>query len=206
MATIEMKLHLRDWQVLALIMALMVSIGINVGALARAVVGTMAGDHSAPVIQIPKLDPEISWQVDQTIIREIERAAFRSRALAILDEEKNRIADAIFELSPEYGFTPAQILALVEIESAGNPRAISKTGDYGLLQVNMRTWQRELRLDRNRILEIKYNLRAGLQILQRYYREAGDFWIAVHRYNNGYRGTDQSYLQRAIKAMRRTHE
>jgi soluble lytic murein transglycosylase-like protein len=198
-----MKLHLRDWHILLLIMALMVSIGINVGALGRAIADSMMENHPMAITPVSCPDPEISFQVDQTIVREIERAAFRSRALAILAEDKSVIADAIFELSPEYGFQPAQILALIEIESGGDPRAISKTGDYGLMQVNFRTWQRELGLDRRRILEVKYNLRAGLEILRRYHREAGDFWIAVHRYNNGYRGTNPKYLQRAIKAIRR---
>jgi soluble lytic murein transglycosylase-like protein len=198
-----MKLHLRDWHILLLIMALMVSIGINVGALCRVIADSMAQNYHVPVPSIIRQDPEISRQVNQTIVREIERAAFRSRALAILAEDKSAIADAIFEISQEYGFQPAQILALVEIESGGNPRAISYTGDYGLMQVNLRTWQREIGLDRRRILEVKYNLRAGLEILRRYHREAGDFWIAVHRYNNGYRGTDQRYLQKAIKAIRR---
>jgi soluble lytic murein transglycosylase-like protein len=198
-----MKLHLRGWQILLLIMALMVSIGINVGTLGRAIADSMARDHPSTVPPIARPDLEISRQVNQTIIREIERAAFRSRALAVLADDKSAIADAIFDLSPEYGFRPAQILALVEIESGGNSRAISNTGDYGLMQVNFRTWQRELGLDRRRILGVKYNLRAGLEILRRYHREAGDFWIAVHRYNNGYRGTDRKYLQRAIKAIRR---
>ncbi|MDD4052457.1 MAG: transglycosylase SLT domain-containing protein [candidate division Zixibacteria bacterium] len=198
-----MKLHLRGWQILLLIMALMVSIGINVGALGRAVADSIAGNRQMAISPIARPDPEISHQVNQTVIREIERAAFRSRALAILAEDKSAIADAIFELSPEYGFQPAQIMALVEIESGGDPRAISHTGDYGLMQVNLHTWQRELGLDRHRILETKYNLRSGLEILRRYHREAGDFWIAVHRYNNGYRGTDQKYLQKAIRAIRR---
>lgn len=197
-----MKLHLRDWHILSLIMALLVSIGINIGSIGRAIADGSTEKHPGAVISIARPDPEISRQANQTIVHEIERAAFRSRALAILATDKSQIADAIFELSPEYGFKPAEILALVEIESGGDPKAISATGDFGLLQVNMRTWQRELNLDRRRILEIKYNLRAGLRILQRYYLEAGDFWIAVHRYNNGYLGSNHHYLRKIKRAMK----
>lgn len=198
-----MKLHLRDWQILSLIMALLISIGINIGALGRAIAGGSVGNRPGSIAPIGHPAPEISRQANQTIVREIERSAFRSRALGILAEEKSAIVDAIFDLSPEYGFKPAEILAMVEIESGGDPRAISKTGDFGLLQINLRYWQRELQLDRDRILEIKYNLRAGLRILRRYYLEAGGFWIAAHRYNQGYLGTDSSYIRKVIKAIRR---
>lgn len=46
------------------------------------------------------------------------------------------IQNIIIDVAEEYGISPTVMLALAEIESTGNPKVISSTGDYGLMQIN----------------------------------------------------------------------
>lgn len=46
------------------------------------------------------------------------------------------IQEIITEVAEEYGIAPSLMLALAEIESTGNPNAVSSSGDYGLMQIN----------------------------------------------------------------------
>jgi len=55
------------------------------------------------------------------------------------------------------------IRAIIQVESSWNPQAISPTGDYGLMQINKRTWQNHY--DWDRILEPEYNIIVGMEIL-----------------------------------------
>jgi hypothetical protein len=56
--------------------------------------------------------------------------------------------------------------AIVMRESKGNPRAISRTGDYGLAQINRRTWQHAPWWDTRKMLEPAYNAAAMWRIAE----------------------------------------
>jgi len=75
--------------------------------------------------------------------------------------------------------------ALIQIESDFDPDAISETGDHGLFQINLKTWQKALGIDPARIYEPAYNIAIGLTILQGYYKKAGSWSMALAMYNAG---------------------
>ena len=52
-------------------------------------------------------------------------------------------------------------------ESGNNPRAISKTGDYGLMQVNYGVWGKEFSISKESLLDPDTNLRIAKQIYDR---------------------------------------
>jgi hypothetical protein len=72
-------------------------------------------------------------------------------------------------------------LALAQIESAFNPFAISSTGDWGLLQIN--EWSHKF--DKQKIFESEINIEMGLAYLQKCYKQAGSWSMALALYNAG---------------------
>lgn len=76
-------------------------------------------------------------------------------------------------LAPEAAKVAA---AIAMAESGGNPGAISSTGDYGLWQINARSWPQ---FDSRRLLEPAYNARAMATIYK------GSGWTPWATYKNG---------------------
>ena len=78
---------------------------------------------------------------------------------------------------------PELVLAVIDIESAFDPYAVSVAGAQGLMQV-MPFWLDDLGQPGDRLVDIKTNLRMGCTILKYYYdMEGGDWGPALARYN-----------------------
>jgi len=78
---------------------------------------------------------------------------------------------------------PELVLAVIEVESAFNQRAISRVGARGLMQV-MPFWLKEIGRPGDDLFSIQTNLRMGCTILQHYLkRESGNLVRALGRYN-----------------------
>jgi len=94
------------------------------------------------------------------------------------------------------GLPPEMILAVIDIESAFNPYAVSSAGAQGLMQV-MPFWRKEL--GHRRLVDIGDNILMGSTILRYYYdMEKGDWTKALARYNGsvGRREYSQKVLDR----------
>jgi hypothetical protein len=78
---------------------------------------------------------------------------------------------------------PQLVLAVIDVESAFDPFAVSYAGAVGLMQV-MPFWPGELGLARSDLIDIELNIRMGTSILAYYLeRERGDYRRALARYN-----------------------
>ena len=78
---------------------------------------------------------------------------------------------------------PQLVLAVIDVESAFDPFAVSSAGAVGLMQV-MPFWPRELGLSTRDLLDVELNVRMGTSILAYYLdRERGDYRRALGRYN-----------------------
>jgi hypothetical protein len=90
-------------------------------------------------------------------------------AVPLKFEESQKIPDGpfgpmIYEASRRHSFNPQVVAALIGAESAGNPRAYSRKGALGLMQLMPSTAQRfGARLEK--IYEPKENLEAGIRYL-----------------------------------------
>jgi len=70
-----------------------------------------------------------------------------------------------------WGIDARIAMAVIHVESRGNPRAVSRTGDYGLFQVNCATWKRAAKLTSCRqLLDPARNIMLGTWILSKYQR------------------------------------
>lgn len=165
------------------------SIGANIAALAD----KLAASKAEPAVVVIERETQSDTR---GLYREFSEAIFRSRMLQVTQPATSRLLQAIWRLAPEYGLDPELVTAIVMTESGGDPRAAHpRSGCLGLMQVNFAVWQDELQLERSRILEPEYNLRAGMEILRRYLAETkGDIEAALHRYNMGYAGENPQYL------------
>ncbi len=80
--------------------------------------------------------PSLSgWQMGVDEIRSV----LGRRLKPELRKKAGSLATHIYELCRQYGFHPAEILALVEVESSFDPKAHSFAGARGLLQLLPRT-------------------------------------------------------------------
>ena len=78
---------------------------------------------------------------------------------------------------------PQLVLAVIDVESAFDPFAVSYAGAVGLMQV-MPFWPSQLGLQTKDLLDVELNIRMGTSILAYYMeREKGDYRRALARYN-----------------------
>ena len=78
---------------------------------------------------------------------------------------------------------PQLVLAVIDVESAFDPFAVSSAGAVGLMQV-MPFWPNELGLSTRDLIDVELNIRMGISILAYYLdRERGDYRRALGRYN-----------------------
>jgi len=87
------------------------------------------------------------------------------------------------EVSAEHGLDPRFVDALVQVESAYNPRAVSRKGAQGLMQLMPATADR---LDVDDPFDPEQNVRGGIRELDRLIdRYSGNLQLALAAYNAG---------------------
>ncbi len=98
-------------------------------------------------------------------------------------QERIEILKVAHREATRAGLPPEMVLAVIDIESAFNPYAVSTAGAQGLMQV-MPFWLDEIGLPDDRLVDIHTNLRMGCTILKYYYDEEHHDWVrALARYN-----------------------
>ncbi len=81
------------------------------------------------------------------------------------------------------GLRPRIVLAVIEVESAFNPYAISSSGALGLMQV-MPFWTQRLPYPQRNLFRVRTNLLYGCHILRHYLnRHRGNLFAALAAYN-----------------------
>ena len=105
----------------------------------------------------------------------------------IKDEEKRLdLLRRIHRAATRAGLSPEIVLAVIQIESAFNPYALSHAGAQGMMQV-MPFWKNEIGRPDDNLIDIETNLRYGCTILKHYLdRENGHLTNALARYNGSY--------------------
>jgi soluble lytic murein transglycosylase-like protein len=120
-----------------------------------------------------RFDAEV-WLTDmsQRLERRIPDAQYRIELLKNIHYEAKRA-----------GLSPELVLAIIDVESAFNPYAISSAGAQGLMQV-MPFWLKEIGRPGDNLFHIQTNLRFGCTILKFYLdRERNNLQAALKRYN-----------------------
>ncbi|MCA1772966.1 MAG: lytic transglycosylase domain-containing protein [Halomonas sp.] len=97
--------------------------------------------------------------------------------------ERRRLLTRVYQEARLAGLPPELVLALIQVESGFNAKAVSSAGAVGLMQI-MPFWIEELGLPMDDLTNPTRNLRYGCTILAHYLAvEQGDFTHALARYN-----------------------
>lgn len=110
------------------------------------------------------------------------------------------IQDYLFEQCKKYNIPSALMIALIQHESGFNPNAISKTGDYGLCQINKSNheWLSKT-LGVTDFLDPKQNILCGCYVLSIHLRNYNnDYHKSLMAYNMGAGGAKSAYWDRGI--------
>ena len=83
------------------------------------------------------------------------------------------------------------VTAIIQVESSGNPKAISNKGAYGLMQIRWSVWKDELRKqgiakEKRDLLNPRINIEAGKYILAHYMdKHDNNLKAALNSYSGG---------------------
>jgi soluble lytic murein transglycosylase-like protein len=110
------------------------------------------------------------------------------RVPALADEDRARLAETIVDEAAAARIDPLLVLALIEVESSYDPRAISVAGARGLMQLLPTTMRSEA--ERSRIAfadphDPVANVQAGVRYLRRLIDAFGREEVALMAYNAG---------------------
>ena len=92
--------------------------------------------------------------------------------------------------------------AIIQIESSGNPKAVSNKGAYGLMQIRWSIWKDDLRKqgiakEKKDLFNPRINIEAGRYILAHYMeKHDNNLKAALNSYSGGAKG----YYQKVMKA------
>jgi soluble lytic murein transglycosylase-like protein len=101
-------------------------------------------------------------------------------------EERFRILRLVHREATRAGVPADLVLAVIQIESAFDPYAVSRVGAQGMMQV-MPFWKKEIGREQDSLIDLETNLRYGCTILKHYIdREKGRWVEGLARYNGSY--------------------
>ncbi len=119
------------------------------------------------------------------------RSFLEARRSWFADREIKRLTRTILDESMRAQIEPRLILGLIHVESSGNPRAVSKVGAMGLMQLRPQTaaaMARELAIPwegSESLFDPDLNVRLGVHYLTRLIDRFGDLDTALAAYNWG---------------------
>ncbi|MBF0634601.1 MAG: lytic transglycosylase domain-containing protein [Nitrospinae bacterium] len=123
--------------------------------------------------------------------RILKTVNLNERSKSLSEDEKNRLAKTVSECSKLNGHDPFLLLALIEVESGYDGRAVSEKGAMGLLQVRpfvAREMAGELDIsfpNDNGLHDMETNVKIGSYYLAKMMRRYGDLTMALEAYNLG---------------------
>jgi hypothetical protein len=124
-----------------------------------------------------------AWESAPRVYDELDR-----RAPGLAREERARVARAILEEAARAELTPLLVLAVIQVESRFDPRAVSPVGAVGLMQLMVPTLREELALASLPAadpFDPVSNVRAGVRYLGRLVVAFPDVELALVAYNAG---------------------
>ena len=131
--------------------------------------------------------PDAPWTPEVPAIE----LALAELGMGLLPSERGRVARTIAREARRAGFSPEFVLAVIRVESGGDPFAVSPKGALGLMQLRPRTAEAVARgigvrwNGRATLFDPVTNVRLGVAYLERLRVRYGNLSIALAAYNWG---------------------
>lgn len=101
-------------------------------------------------------------------------------------ERRLHLLKEVHKAAKQVGLPPEFVLAVIHIESAFDPYAVSRVGAQGIMQV-MPFWKKEIGREADNLINMETNLQYGCTILKHYLDKENGHWAnALARYNGSY--------------------
>lgn len=101
-------------------------------------------------------------------------------------KEANYYAGLVIKAGKKYSVDPSLIASMIVHESNARTNAISKGGDYGLMQVRWKVHHKDFGIKNSSdLLKPELNIDVGTQIFARYYAQKKSIRKALLRYSAG---------------------
>jgi len=139
----------------------------------------------------PAVTPEpqpVAPQVSPERVEAHVHAEVAQRMPGAATTTHRKVATTVLAESTRAGVDPLLVVALIHVESSFNPRARSRAGALGLMQVRVPTLREELNRPRARradALDPRTNVQAGVRYFRRLLDTFGTVDVALMAYNAG---------------------
>ena len=101
------------------------------------------------------------------------------------------------EAGGHFGVSPNLIASIIVVESSARPNAISKGGDYGLMQVRYKVHKDKVKNAKD-LLKPEINIKVGTRIYVQCYNKTKSVYGALVRYSGG----NKTMARKVIKVMK----
>lgn len=136
----------------------------------------------APAVAPPPAPRKVEDEVDR-----LRKAAdLMAQVNSALGPPQSRYGDLIYEIAIRHSVNPHLVAALIHVESSFNPKAVSRKGAYGLMQLLPETARRFGLTKKKDLFDPQKNLEAGVKYLKWLTnRFGGDVEKILAAYNAG---------------------
>ena len=101
--------------------------------------------------------------------------------------DREMVMAIVIEEANEQEFDPALALAIAQVESNFNPRAVSHAGARGVMQIMPKTARYEFGLNPILMFDARTNIQTGITFVKQLMQRYGDVKFALSHYNGGSR-------------------
>jgi len=170
-----------------------------------AVAGRGTSESAADPALLEKLADTLAANHEETdrFDAQVWLMASEQRLERYMDRHEDRLAllQLVYREAQRNKLDPDLVLAVMQVESAFNPYAVSRVGAQGLMQI-MPFWRSHLGRSQDNLIQVETNVIYGTTILAHYLEVAnGDLVDALARYN-GSRGR-LDYPELVVTAWRK---
>lgn len=169
-----------------------------IGATGRLLVEEQRYIASSAIMAVPEVVakrtlPKLEFELSKCL---------RLRNTKLPEATAAQISQAVVESSNRFGIPQEMVLAVIIVESRGNPEAKSCVGARGLMQIMPGVWLPYLarwniipQATLGCLTTIKWNVHAGTYILKHYFERERSWVKALHKYSGGHKGYANKVLQ-----------
>ncbi|MBR0075954.1 MAG: lytic transglycosylase domain-containing protein [Synergistaceae bacterium] len=145
------------------------------------------------IVLLTILQAKLSYGATQ---KEVITNLFKHYNKNLTITQLNTMTDSVIVSGTKYKVSPLVIASIIVRESGAKTNAISKGGDYGLMQVRYKVHSDKVKSAKD-LFNIKTNIDIGTKIFAGYYARQKTLYGALYRYSGG----NKTLAQRVLRTL-----